>query len=538
MCRYSATSLSDDIDYIQKQGNRVIQYYCAKRGLAEQLNLPDNVVYVGSDHDLDYFIGINKERTQYPKLIEMIVDKPYGTLKKRYEEVRQEIASSDERLKGYAKYNTLLHHAYVYKLNNQELDKAKQFVKYPITDDSLFVVEGWVPVNMINKLHKLVEEMHVYYEEIETEATDSVPTCLENSGLSRAGEELVHIYDTPSNTDRDPSLWVLCFFSLFFAMIIGDGGYGLILLLVALYIRYKFGKLKGAKGRWHTILTVLAYSCIAWGVLTTSFFGITVAPDSPVRKVSLMSWLVEKKAAYHIQHQDEVYKEWVKKYPDLATVKDPVEFLQKGSKKNENGQVSYEIYSKFTDNIMIELALFIGVLHIILSMIRYMDRNWSYFGWIIFLIGAYLYVPHFLHTTSMIHFVFGINKETAWHNGLYMIYVGFGLAVLIALFRHKLFGLLEASTVIQIAGDVLSYLRIYALGLAGSLLTATMIDLAAGVPFVFSVLILLFGHLVNITLAIMSGVIHGLRLNFLEWYHYCFEGGGRMYNPLRKQEVE
>lgn len=529
----------EDVAYLQKEGHRYLQFYCSKRGIAEHLNLPDNVVFVGSDHDLDYFVGVNKEPTQYPKLVEMIIDKPYGQLKSRYDAARKEIAANEERLKGYAKYNRLLHHAYIQKLNDNQLDNAKDYVGYPITDDSLFVVQGWVPVNKIDQLHKLVEEMHVYYEEIEIEPTDAVPTCLENTGLGLIGEDLVHIYDTPSTTDKDPSLWVLFFFALFFSMVIGDAGYGLILLLVSMYLKYKYGKvLKGGWRRALDLFTILSFAVITWGVLTTSFFGLTIPPDSPLRKVSVMSWLVEKKAAYHIKNHDEVFKEWVAKFPDLATVKDPKEFLMKASSTNANGKVSYDAYSKFADNIMMELALFVGVLHIILSMGRYIDRNWSNFGWIIFLIGAYLYTPHFLHASSILNFAFGIDKERAAHNGLYLIYGGITLAVVIALFRHKLFGLLEASNIIQIFGDVLSYLRLYALGLAGSLLTATMLDLAAGVPFVFGVLILLFGHLVNIVLGIMGGVIHGLRLNFLEWYHYSFEGGGRVYNPLKKQKIE
>lgn len=527
-----------DIAYLQSDGHRYVQFYCSKRGIAEHLDLPDDVLFVGSDHDLDYFVGINKAPTQYPKLVEMIIDKPFGELKKRHDQVVKEIAACEERLKGYSKYNRMLHHAFIQKLNTQLLDKAKDCVGYPIKDDSLFVVQGWVPVNKIDQLHKLTDEMHVFYEEVEIESTDVVPTCLENTGMARIGEDLVHIYDTPSTTDKDPSLWVLFFFALFFSMVIGDGGYGLILLLIALYIRYKHGGLKGGKKRALGLLTILSFACIAWGVLTTSFFGITVAPDSPLRKVSVMSWLVEKKAAYHIEHQDDVFKEWVKKFPDLANVKDPTEFLMKASSTNANGKVSYDAYSKFTDNIMLELALFVGVLHIILSMIRYMDRNWSHFGWIIFLIGAYLYTPHFLQAASMLNFAFGLDPEKAARNGLYLIYGGIALAVVIALFRHKLFGLLEATNIIQIFGDVLSYLRLYALGLAGSLLTATMLDLAAGVPFVFGVLIILFGHTVNLALSIMGGVIHGLRLNFLEWYHYSFEGGGRVYNPLKKHEIE
>lgn len=528
----------DDIAYLEKHGKRVIQFYCAKRGFAENTELPENVIYVDSDHGLDYFIAINKVQTQYPKMIEMEVQHPWRELKERYDNIVAEIGILEKRLKEYAKYNRLLHHALVYELNEFYLQEAKGLVEFPIDQESLFAVQGWVPVHKIENLHNLVKKMDVYVEEIDVDPNDVIPTYLENEGAARIGEDLIHIYDTPSTTDKDPSMWVLFFFALFFSMIIGDGGYGLILLLIALYIRYKHSGLRSYKKRALDLLTILAFTCIAWGFLTTSFFGITIAPDNPIRKVSMMTWLVEKKAAYHIDRQDGVYEEWVKKYPELASVKNPKEFLMKASSTDPQGAVSYEAYSKFADNIMLELALLIGVIHIVLSMARHISRNWSQLGWILVVIGAYLYVPHFLDTSSITNFVFGIDSQAAAKNGLYMIYGGLILAIVIAIYHHKWFGLLEASVAIQIFGDIVSYMRLYALGLSGSLLTATMIDLAASVPLFFGALILLLGHTINIVLGIMGGIIHGLRLNFLEWYHYSFEGGGRLFKPLRKQEIE
>lgn len=527
-----------EIAEIEKQTGRHIQFYCAKRGYAETAVLADDVLYVGSDHGLDYFMGINKEPVQFPKMIEMLIERPYGQLKRRHQEIEKEIHVIETHLKGFAKYSAFLHHAFTHKLNKYHLEEAKDYVEFPLAEQGLFAVQGWVPLNKLKALNILVEEMKVHVEEIGLDGKDVVPTCLENTGAARIGEDLVHIYDTPSNADKDPSAWVLVFFALFFSMIIGDGGYGLVLLIIALYVRYKHSNLHGAKRRMLDLLTILGFSCLVWGALTTSFFGITFAPDNPVRKVSAMTWLVEKKTAYHIQHKDDVYQEWVKKYPGVKDVKDPKEFLMKTASINKHGKLDYEAYNKFSDNIMMELALFVGVLHLIISMIRYLDRNVSHIGWIVFLIGAYLYVPFFLHATSLVNFVFGIDRDLAAHNGLYLVYGGIALAVIIALFRHKWFGLLEASNVIQIFGDVLSYLRLYALGLSGALLTATMNDLAGSVPFVFGIIILLFGHVVNITLGIMGGVIHGLRLNFLEWYHYSFEGGGKVYNPLRKVEIK
>ena len=92
---------------------------------------------------------------------------------------------------------------------------------------------------------------------------------------------------------------------------------------------------------------------------------------------------------------------------------------------------------------------------------------------------------------------------------------------------------------IQIFADILSYLRLYALGLAGALVNSDHQRSCRFSSFClrrFNCTAL--GHCVNIVLGIMGGVIHGLRLNFLEWYHYCFEGGGKMFNPLKKQDIE
>lgn len=528
----------EDLAFIEKEGKRKVQFYCAKQGTSQQPDLPANILYIGSDHGLDYFCAINSQPTQYPRMIEMIIDRPYGELKRRYTEIQQEISSNEKLLKSFSKYNHFLHHALIENLNFHHLNIAKGIVDFPFSNQGLFVVQGWVPVHKLDALYDLVKDMKIYIEEIKIDKDEVIPTYLENKGVSRIGEDLVHIYDTPSNTDRDPSLWVLFFFALFFSMIIGDGGYGLVLLLVAMYIHYKHSGLRGTKKRVLNLLTILAFSCIVWGLLTTSFFGITFAPDNPIRRVSLMSWLVEKKVEYHMTRNDDVYQEWIQKFPQLQGVTNPETFLMEASTPKPNGGIDYEAYNKFADNIMMELALFIGVIHIIISMARYLDRNWSHLGWIIFIIGAYLYIPSFLGAASILDFAFGIDKEAAARNGLYMMFGGIALACVLALIKHKWMGLLEVTVVIQIFGDILSYLRLYALGLAGSLLTVTMIELAASVPLFFGMLILLFGHTVNIVLGIMGGTIHGLRLNFLEWYHYSFEGGGKKFIPLKKQEKD
>lgn len=526
---------NEDIAFIEKEGDCKVQFFFSKHGILDKEPLQD-AIYVGTEHGLDYFVAISEKPKQFEKLVEMRIERPFGELKHRLNTVQAELHATEQSLKTYAKYNEFLHHALIAKLNNHDLKAAQSHVQ-PRVDDQLFVTEGWVPVNKLDELQPLVHELNIHTEETAIEPTDSVPTYLENHGASRIGEDLVHIYDTPSAGDKDPSLWVLVFFSFFFAFIVGDGGYGLVFLLVALYVRFKSTHLKSAKKRVLKLFTILCGACIAWGVLTNSFFGINFSHDSPMRKISLLNWLVEKKAAYHIERHDSVYDYWVNKYPQIKDVQDSHTFVSQAVQVTPQG-TSYDLISKFSDNIMLETALLIGTIHILLSMFRYLNRNWVNMGWILFIIGCYLYIPYYLQATSMIDFLFDIDRDRLARDGLYLIVAGISIATVISLFKNRLLGLLEPMTAIQIFSDVMSYLRLYALGLAGAIVTATINETAGSIGLVLGGMLLIVGYAINMLLAIMGGVIHGLRLNFLEWYHYSFEGGGKMFKPLRKIPIE
>lgn len=527
----------DDIAYIEKEGSCKVQFFAAKKGKAEEVVGEEGIFYIGSDHGLDYFVSIQKEPKEYPGMVEMKVDHSLKALESRLEHVRKRIGRLEDELKAYAKYYTLIHRRFVDTLNAFHLTSTQGNVRH-VMDDKMYAVEGWVPVNRVNEeLVQLVNKHSVHYVEIAIEEQDRVPTCLQNQGLPHLGEDLVHIYDTPSSTDKDPSLWVLAAFIIFFGIIIGDGGYGLIFLGLSFYLGYKFPKIGGAGRRALKLFRLLAFSCIAWGVLTNSFFGINIGLDNPLRKASLLHWMAEKKAAYHIAHHDDVYQAWVEKFPATAHLTDPAQVLKMASFEL-NGSTRHVLLEKFYDNFYMELALFIGTVHILLSMFRYLRRNWHTLGWILFLIGAYLYFPIYLNATSLIHFVFGVDKVAGGAAGFQLMVGGIGLAVLLAIVRQKFFGIFEIMVLIQIFADVLSYLRLYALGLSGSIVTATINDAIGSLAIVFGILLALIGHLINIVLSVMGGVIHGLRLNFIEWYHYSFEGGGKPFQPLKLMKIE
>lgn len=525
-----------DVSYIEKEGKCTIQYFCAKRSALEEKEIQDSLIYIGSDHDLDYFIAINKEPKIYESMVEMHIERSLSELKHSLQDAEKNLHLREKDLKSLAKYNSFLHHALVYKLNSENLFTTQKFAQ-PMLEGTLFAVEGWVPEHKAGILKTLGDDLHIHCEEIAIEPTDSIPTYLENEGMGKVGEDLIHIYDVPSHKDKDPSLWVLFAFSLFFAMIVGDAGYGLVFLGAALFLRYRFPGLKGVKKRLLSLFTLLCFTCIAWGMLTNSFFGITLSMENPLRKVSLLQWMVEKQIAYHMKHQDAVYQDWTKKFPQIQGVTDPHEFI-KVLEASHDDKSAVGFYDTMARYIMFELALFVGVIHISLSFMRYLGRNWSGFGWLIFIVGAYLYLPFFLKATSLIHYIFGVEKEWGGSVGSHLMLVGFIVALALAVLKDKWLGFVEIMIVVQIFADVLSYLRIYALGIAGATVSGVINEMAGPLPLVFAVILLGISHIINMLLGVMGGIIHGLRLNFLEWYHYSFEGRGKLFNPLRMLEIE
>lgn len=526
----------DDLAYLQESGGREVQFFCSKKGTSDDVAENEGLFYIGSDHGLDYFLSVQPKKTNYEGMIEMRIERSLDSLQSRLEETESELSAIDDQLKGYAKYNDLLHKALIAEMNVHSLAVNREFVESEV-DDTVFAVTGWIPENRRAELDRLLEKCHVHSEEVAIEEEDSVPTYLENSGFSGVGEDLVHIYDTPATTDKDPSLWVLGSFAVFFAIILSDGGYGFLFLALAGFLWYKFPKAEGMARRMMKLTTLLSITCIIWGVVTNSFFGIGFSIDHPTKALSVLDMMAESKAAYHFEQRDQVYSEWVQKFPALEGMSDPNAVLRAAS-TDVDGDMKYPMLDKFRDNILLEIALFIGVVHVSLGLLRYIGRSPAGLGWILFLIGGYLYTPAYLNATSFLHFIFGIDKAQAAESGYHLLVGGIGIAMVIAIVQDKLFGLLEVANLIQVFADVLSYLRLYALGLAGGIVSATVNDMAGSVSVVFGLILLVIGHLVNIVLSLMGGVIHGLRLNFIEWYHYCFDGGGKMFQPLKMMKIK
>ncbi len=526
----------EDLAYIDREGHRKMQFFCIKKGKAEDVLEKEGLIYINTEYELDYYIAINPVVKNYssicPALIEMRIDRSLSLLKSHLDDVLGSIVKAERALGVFAAKRDRFQEVLLGELNAYHLASAKREIRSPLEGDFIFCVEGWVPKSKSPLFFSLLEGLSICAEQVAIEESDKVPTFMENTGVSRIGEDLVKIYDMPSIRDKDPSGWVFWFFALFFAMIVADAGYGLLYLGFAGYLKWKFKTFTGSIKRFYRLFVILSFFVVGWGVLTVSYFGIAIGQGSPLRKIAPIQWLVQAKADYHVEQKDAVYEEWQSKYPDVVSVKSGKELIEITTAKPPGKRTS-PVITEFSDNILLEFSLVVGIVHISLALLRYLRRNWANVGWVVFLVGGYLFFPSLLRATSIVNFLDIVDKQTAKAFGEQLIYIGIGISLVLAVIQKGLSGIKELMNLVQVFSDVLSYVRLYALALASAIMAATFNEMGGGFGFIGGLLVILVGHITNMGLGMMSGVIHGLRLNFLEWYHFCFEGGGYSFNPLR-----
>jgi len=528
-------SLSET-DEIERRSNRHIQFFSITEAKLKATPTPEGLFYLNRKNDIYYFMSFSPDIRSFHGMVEIEVKHSLCDLRYRLEEVTRSIQAHEKELKDNRAYITLLEQGLASKLNRYNLECASEEVSNPL-DQALFAVEGWIPENHLHKLFPIVEGLRVHAEEIAVEKGEHVPTYMENKSYGKIGEDLVHIYDTPAPQDKDPSNWVLWAFALFFAMIVSDAGYGLIFLGGSLFLMKKFPHARAYVKRTFRLFTILSLSCIAWGILANTYFGIDLAPKNPLNKISVIHYLAVHKADYHIARRDATHKRLLQKYPHLEGVESGAEFLQRAI-EHKGGGIHYAVLSDFRDSIFMEIALLVGVLHISLSLLRYLRRHWGGSGWILTIIGGYLFFPKILDSTSVIHFMYFVPRQMGCDVGFLLMCTGIPLSVLLALIQKGWGGCIEITKVIELFADILSYLRIYALGLAAMILASTFNEMGISLGFVLGFFVILIGHIINLVIGIMGGTIHGLRLNFIEWYHHSFDGGGRSFQPLELLNIK
>ena len=378
----------NEIALLEKETHRVFQFVFTRHDRLTRDEIPKDLIFIKREFDFDYYLYIGVERFFHQAFTEVFVRTSLSKIVQEHKEIDQALHEKERQLRELTTYQQFLEEFFLREMSRLDLTFAKGDVDYYL-EEGIFGIEAWVPENKLQAIPMIIEGLPIHVSEVVIETEDVVPTYLENRGLSRVGQDLVEIYDTPSITDKDPSTWILIAFSLFFGMIISDAGYGLIFLCASLYGWWRFPGLKGVKRRMLTLATCLASSSLIWGVLIASYFGLRFDPESPLYKVSILHQLALHKVGYHMQHQDATYYEWVKEYPAIADAKTPMAVMYAGVRHGE-----YTFMNELSEGLFVEVAILVGLLHLSLSFLRNVYRDWSGIGWTVTLWGGVSIFPN------------------------------------------------------------------------------------------------------------------------------------------------
>ena len=371
-------------------------------------------------------------------------------------------------------------------------------------DNYLTVLTGFAPTSDDKRLCASFDSMDIYYSHEAATKEDNPPVKLKNNWFAKNFEVLTGMYGVPAYDEFDPTPVLGPFFMLFFAMCMGDAGYGILLMLIALVLRLKMKD--SSLGKMHRLIAFLGGMTFVVGIFLGTFFGMSILEASWAP-----AWL-----------KGLCIDGW---FPDAKIAGFPVQMV---------------------------LAVAIGVLHICLAMIiktinftkRFgFKKTVATWGWTTLIVGGLVVVS--LGMTEVLS-----AEAFKWTIIALAVVSGLAIYVFNTPGRNPLLnigsGLWDTYNMVTgLLGDVLSYIRLYALGLAGGMLgnafniMGTMIlDIPVpGVNWVFCIIILIFGHVLNLAMSCLGAFVHPLRLTFVEYFKNSgYEGSGAKYNPLTKKK--
>ncbi|MFY2826080.1 V-type ATP synthase subunit I [Ruegeria sp. MALMAid1280] len=413
---------------------------------------------------------------------------PIHELEAQLEEAEIAIEALEAERVAQTRYLTLMRRNLSVAESAAELAHATQKVR---DEEAMFALQGWVPEDRIEAVLEMAKAKDAAVLIEEPGPDDAPPTLLEQPEKRNAAVDLALFYQVPGYKDWDPSVIVAASFAFFFAMIVTDAGYGAVILLGLLLFWKRMGGTVGMRS-WRRYGLIISGATIVYGILVGSYFGVS-PPDGSI---------------------------WARlKLLDL----------------NNFGA-------------MMMVSIVVGVLHLVLANALAARAAWGQrkaianLGWIAALIGGFVlwlsYMKGYSPTLGAAILIVGalaillfsservIKKPTDW---IWRLIDGVqGLAGAMGAF-----------------GDVLSYMRLFALGLASASLAITFNDLAMSVihalkgpGILFGLLILIIGHILNFALALMSGVVHGLRLNYIEFFKWGLPDEGIVFRPFARKEVQ
>lgn len=365
----------------------------------------------------------------------------------------------------------------------QEVNANDQLVQMGF--GKVLMLRGWIPESKAEMLEAALDTAGYYHERTKPGPADAPPVKLENMKLASWFVPITKLFALPGYRELDLTPFFAPFFLLFFGFCLGDGGYGLLLFVILLALRNKVPA--EYKGIWALALTFEAVA-IPVGIVSGTFFGINLFETD---------------------------------IPGLSALR-PI---------------------MLNPDQLFNASLIIGAVQIFFGLTLKMVNQWrqfgmayafSPFGWMLLLTGlGWGYLGSFELTQKVLSWA-GVATIIIFSDPQGGVFTRLGK------------GLWDLYGITGFFGDLLSYIRLFALGLAGSILGFVVNDIALSIldsnPIIgpiFFVIMLVVGHGLNIFIATLGAFVHPMRLTFVEFYKSAgFTGGGEAYNPLKNLKTE
>lgn len=478
---------SELIEKLSSAGARIDFFTCISSKFKEEWIEDYNAIEIDNIAGLIYFITISFDGEQ-PDVDAELFDKPKRSLQELSEQevlLRKEREAVIRFFTSASKSLDLLKEAKNDVMQDLEFDTICESSNYKV-DNKLIVLEGWLPNDCEKDVVYWIGQKDVYYELENPSVEDNVPIKLKNNKFAKLFEFIGELYSLPKYGEIDLTPFFAPFFVLFFGICLGDAGYGLLFVIGASLYKLKADKkIKPLL----SFLQIIGLSTVVMGMMVGTFFGVNLIESD-------ISWLAN-----------------IKKYM-IDTDK------------------------------LFTVSLVIGVIQVVFGMFLKVANAVKQFGWsaalstigwlVLILGGGGVYLMKEM----------GMEYEIAQYVVLSISGI---LIFLLNNVKRNVFvnigsGLWDTYNMVTgLLGDLLSYIRLFALGVSSSVLGLVFNDIAFSlsgdtpvVSQLILVLILVLGHGINIFMSGLGSLVHPMRLTFVEFYKNAgFSGGGKKYSPFK-----
>jgi len=472
----------------------VLQRWAVERKKADDINIPDNIfkeTIAEGRVILFYTVSLDGPIDIRGASLLALPEMSLSEIHQEMARMQREEETILARLAGCSDAAAVLQKQMKAALN----DASFLFQRGTLYDEEyLFGIQGWIPAGQTDDFLKQVDGKHLslLVEVRDPLPEEEPPVLLKNNWFVNRIEPLLKLYGIPQYRSVDPSYFFAPFMVLFFGICLSDAAYGVIVYIAAHILGKKLGEKIEGLPLVIKLCKAFAVSTIIIGLLTGSIFGYNFENRS---------WII---------------------FDVSVGVGNPMLYFY--------------------------LALGLGVVHLSISYILGMLQVFSHqerlqkLGLLCVLWGGVLVV------IKMIWFE---APTDALSKPLFYIGVGFlGLGVLLTLLfssgSSKIFvrlglGLWNVYGLTGLIGDLLSYARLFGLGIGTAAIASVMNQLAlmlynavgslAGIP--FAVIVIVIGHAFNLALALLGSTVHSARLHFVEAFKSFFGGGGVEYKPFK-----